>query len=214
MSKPKILVSLLSSTERTGWINPELVSMLLRMSHDARFAVAVVNVKDARPFEVARNHTIKLARDNKVDWLVSFDNDNFMPVGTPLDVIAAASPQQSVIGLTCGIPKRPGYCLYPPREHVTTTEGAFQEVESVGGGVLMVNRKVWEKIPSGPWFRWQYGADVETLDQSSGGCGEDVYFCNLVRQSGMRVWTHRDFLAGHYRTTDLTGMVCTLARRP
>ncbi len=186
--------------------------MLWRMARDTRFDVELATIKDAVPHEVARNHTIKIARDNHFDWLVSFDNDNFMPMGTPLDILAAAGRQQSVIGLTYGVPLKgtSEYNLFPPSECRTKIDGPFQEVPSVGGGVLMVNRRVWEKIPTGPWFSWHHGDGTETLDRGNGGYGEDVYFCNLVRQHGFNVWTHRELLAGHYRTTDITGMVCTL----
>jgi len=208
---PKVLVCCLVQTERQGWVNPELCQMLFKMGRDPRFNVEVANVKDAIPFEAARNHTIKIARDYKFDWLISFDNDNFMPVGTPLDVIAAAGVQQSVIGLSYGVKSHDSsYAMFPPRTNYKN-DGAFLEVPAVGGGILMVNRKVWEKIPTGPWFRWNPGTDTETLDRGNGGYGEDVHFCRLVQEKGFRVWTHRELMAGHYRTVDLTGMVCTMA---
>ena len=103
-NKSKVLCCCLCSTERQGWINPDLSMMLFRMAKDPRFDVEVANVKDAVPHEVARNQTITIARDHGFEWLVSFDNDNFMPTGTPLDLIAAAGPQHSVIGLTYGVP--------------------------------------------------------------------------------------------------------------
>jgi hypothetical protein len=212
-SKPKVLVCVLCGTERQHWINPELSQMLFKMGRDPRFDVEVATIKDAAPVEVARNHTIKIARDHHFDWLVSFDADNFMPSGTPLDIIADCASKRSVIGLTYGTQKhQSAYTLFPPDECRTTIEGQFAEVPSVGGGVLIVNKKVWEKIPTGPWFRWEHGNGEETLDRGAGGRGEDVYFCELVRKNGFRVWTHRTLLAGHYRTTDLTGMVCTMAQ--
>jgi len=217
-SSARVLCCLLCGTERQNWINPELSMMLFRMAKDPRFDVEVATVKDAVPYEVARNHTIKIARDHGFEWLVSFDNDNYMPVGTPLDIIAAAGLQHSVIGLTYGVSEteNTSYNFFPPIECRSKVDGPFQEVPSVGGGVLMVNRRVWDKIPRGPWFRWNHGENTETLDRGRGGNGEDTYFCNLVWQHGFKVWTPRDVMAGHYRTTDLTGMVCTLSqmRRP
>jgi hypothetical protein len=208
--KPKVLVTLLTGTERQSWPCPELAFMLCSMSADARFDVQLVNIRDARPVEAARNQTIKLARDGGYDWLVSLDNDNFMPVGTPLDVIAAAGEQQSIIGLTYAIKvNEHTFSFFPGREYGKEIDGAFQEVPCVNGGMLMVHRRVWEKIPTGPWFRWQHG-QVETLDQGPGGCSEDVYFARLARERGFRVWTHRELLAGHYRTVDITSMVVTL----
>jgi hypothetical protein len=217
MNKPKVLVTLLTGIERQNWINPELTLMLFDMGRDPRFDVRVALIKDCRPFEVARNNTIKLARDNNFDYLVSFDNDVFLPVGgpTPLDVIAAAGDDQSVIGLTCGIKSEEnGYRLHPPLGSAGRCDGAFREVPNVGGGCLIVSRKVWKKIPRGPWFVWDTtGGDAETLDISrSGLMSEDNYFCRLVRQRGFTVWTHTQILASHYRSVDLTTMVCTMAQ--
>jgi hypothetical protein len=113
MSKPKVLVCLLTGIERQNWINPDLALLLFNMGRDSRFDVVVAAIKDATPHEVARNRTIQ--RDHNFDWLVSFDNDNYMPAGTPLDVIASAGDQQSVIGLTYGVKARESeYFLFPP----------------------------------------------------------------------------------------------------
>ncbi|MCU1301517.1 MAG: hypothetical protein JWQ87_1801 [Candidatus Sulfotelmatobacter sp.] len=212
--KPRVLVCCLVSTERQGWINPELSQMIFKMARDTRFDVEVANVKDAVPHEVARNLTIKIARDHNFDWLVSLDNDNFMPAGTPCDVIAAAGSEQSVIGLTYGLSEKESRCsLFPPMNLRTKISGLFQEVPCVGGGVLMVRNTVWKTIPKGPWFSWKCG-DTETLERrnESDGCGEDVAFSRLVQAHGFKVWTHRELLAGHYRTTDLTRMVCTMSQ--
>jgi hypothetical protein len=209
--RPKVLITLLTGTERQNWINPELSLQLFNLGRDPRFDVEVANVKDAHPVEVARNHTIKLARDHKFDWLVSFDNDNFMLQGSPLDIIAAAGARQSVIGLTYGTKAREAvFNIFPPPACGGQIEGPFQEVPAVAGGVLIIHRKVWETIPTGPWFRWHYGAD-ETLKDN--GCGEDIWFCHLVRKHGFAVWTHRELLAGHFRSVDLTGMIRMMMSR-
>jgi hypothetical protein len=211
MSKPKVLVCLLTGTERSDWINPELVYTLIAMSHDPRFHVEITAVKGARPFDMARNQTVKFAREKKVDWLVSLDNDNWTKGFTPLDIIAAAGPRQHVIGLRYGTAQDGGYGMFPSSNPNPVTDGPFEEVQSVAGGVLMVNRAVWEKISRGPWFKWQHGKN-ETLDNSNGGgYGEDLAFCHLVRSHGFKVWTHSQAPAGHYKTIDATGMVHTLA---
>ena len=220
MSKPKVLVCVLCGTERQNWIYPELSGMLIRMSHDSRFDVAIGNIKDGRPVEVPRNESIALARDNNFDWLVSFDNDNFMPSGTPLDIISLAGPSQNVIGLgyVCGSVEA-GYKMFPPPTS-QPINGPFREVDCLNGGALMVHRSVWQAIPRGPWFRFMYDEGVETLRAKTsdwayglgenGGCSEDFYFVRLCRKHELKCWTHTDKYAGHYRTTDLTGMVCTI----
>lgn len=209
--KPKILVSFLTGVERTNWVNPDLTLNLINMSKDQRFDVNFFPVRDCRPWESARNMTIIAARQINADWLVSFDNDTFIPQGNVLDVLAAAGKNQDVIGLAYGVGADSGqYRLFPTVNH-GKTDGVFREEETVGGGVLMVRNTTWQKIPKGPWFRWQH-ADNEALAPGPGVCGEDNYFCRLVRQHGLQVWSHREMLAGHYRTTDLTGMISHLAQ--
>jgi hypothetical protein len=214
--KPKVLITLLTGAERTNWINPELSLMLFNMGRDPRFDVQVAIIKDCRPFEVARNNTIKLARDNNFDWLVSFDNDTFLPVEgpTPLDVIVSAGQDKFVIGLTCGIKSEEvGFRLHPPPSNGGKAEPMFKEVSHVGGGVLVINRKVWEKIPRGPWFRWDStGGDPETLDiHRSGFMSEDHYFCRLATQHGFRIWTPRWIIASHYKSVDITALALSMA---
>ena len=207
-AKSKILLAVLTGVERQNWINPDLTLTIIKMVRDPRFEVAFFPVTDIRPWECARNKTIQAARQIGAEWLISFDNDNFVEGnGNPLDIIASAGPEQHVIGLTYGVSKGDrSFELFPCASGAT--DGAFRETESVAGGVLMVRNTVWQNIPRGPWFRWQH-ADNELLELDASTCGEDVYFCRLVRQHGMRVWTHEQ-MAGHYRSVDLTGMVCSL----
>ncbi len=212
-AKQKVLLAVLCGPERGDWINPELSGNIYRMARDSRFDVIYVPIRGMRPWDAARNLTLSLARDNGVDWLLSFDNDNFIPPQqnqTPLDVLSSAdSNQHHVIGLTCGIGSwESGYKFFPP---VQPCASPFREVEAVGGGVLMVHKTVWREIPKGPWFRWQYG-DNELLTPENGGVGEDVYFSRLVRKHGLRVWTHTQIAAGHYKTTDVSGLTATLAQ--
>ena len=213
MSKPKVLLAILTGIERHNWVNPELSVNLFNMARDPRFDVVYYPVFDARPWEAARNLTILAAKQVNADWLLSLDNDNFFGPRphTPLDVIAAAKENQHVIGLTCGVGCPDSYALFP-ETRAGKADGAFREVDYVGGATLIVRKTVWQEIPQGPWFRWHHAPNNEVLSPSKGACGEDVYFCQLVRQHGFKVWTHREQLAGHYRTTDITGMVHTMAQ--
>jgi hypothetical protein len=201
--KLKVLVCVLTSTERQGWLCPEIGQNLFAMAKDTRFQVELATIKDAIPHDFARNSALALARDHAFDWCVQIDNDNFLPAGTPLDVIASAGPEQPVVGLTAGIRVNSAECALYPREGLGQRSGPFTECEYVGGALLMIHKTVWQKIPRGPWFLWQRG-DNELADANcDDGVSEDVYFSRLVRQHGMRVWTH-NVLAGHYKTCDAT----------
>jgi hypothetical protein len=211
MNKPKVLVCVLCGVERQNWINPDLSINLIQMARDTRFDVNYLPVRDRRPWPGARNTTIVAARQIDADWVISFDNDNFVPGMNPLDIIADAGDDKHVIGMSYGLGADSGNFLIYPSEGHGEWNGDFREEQSIGGGVMMVRNIVWKTIPKGPWYRW-VDAESETLVPVPGiTTPEDQYFCTLVRKFGIKVWSHRQF-AGHYRSVDVTGMVCTLSR--
>jgi|SRR5579872_2789087 len=208
--KEKILISVLCGKERANWINPELSVNLFNLARDTRFDVALCVVKDAKGYAVARNIAMRAARDNGCDWLLSFDNDNFLPLqSNVLDVIAEAGPGQDVIGLTSGVTATNGFGLFPSQEAMLGNhDGPFVEVAYIGTGVFAVRKTVWQKIPRGPWFHWPINETTEIQDACG---GEDVEFCQRVRSLGLHVWTHQTLVTGHYKTMNCTDVVCTVA---
>jgi hypothetical protein len=208
--KPKVLVCVLTGIDRHNWINPDLSLNLIRMVKDPRFDVNYYPVRDCRPWESARNMTIAGARQINADWLISFDNDNFIPGDfNPLDIIVAAGDSKHVIGLPVGVGNGEHYNIFPKGEH-GPCDGPFREEAVIGGAVLMIRNTVWQKV-KGPWFRWQH-VESETLAPAPGTLSEDGYFCQLVRRHGFKVWTYQKHCAGHYHTADLTGMVSTMSQ--
>jgi hypothetical protein len=127
-----------------------------------------------------------------------FDNDT-TPTD-PLSVLAEACQLGlDVVGLSYG-------AMIDGKQRLATQTngtgvGGFLGVDLIGAGCLMVRSTVWQKISKGPWFKWTTGDDE--LLSPQGGTGEDVFFCNLVRSAGFKIWTHRQ-LAGHYHSVDLT----------
>jgi hypothetical protein len=151
--KPKVLVCVLCSTERQGWINPELSCNLFRMAQDSRFEMVYATIKDSRPVECARNTALVLARDHGFEWCIQIDNDNYMLQGTPLDIIAGAGPQHNVIGLSYSVgATEHGYSVFPP-EASTPFTSTFKEVPDVAGGdahgspLCMAENPSWPMVP-------------------------------------------------------------------
>ena len=207
--KPKVLVTVLSGSERHAWTNPDLLLNCVAMAVDPRFEVLFYPVRDARPWDHARNLTIIAARKLKADWLVSFDNDAFYRgPGTPLDILANAG-KRDIIGLPYAMTD--GQTLQMmPKVVRGPNEGQFRREHFVGGGVLMVRNTVWKTISKGPWFRWVH-AESESLEPADGSRSEECFFCDVARQHGLTVWSH-ERLAGHYRNCDITSMYTALSR--
>jgi len=71
-------------------------------------------------------------------------------------------------------------------------------VDGVGTGCLLINRRVLEEEVAPPWFRFVYNEDG-TLK-----LGEDFFFGEKLRQSGVDMFVSSEHLCSHYRKVDLT----------
>jgi len=192
--KQLVQIIVLGNSERGGWPCPPLGMTIINATHDARFRWKVEFLLDLRPFDFARNSAVALARKNSADFLVMCDNDVSCRMALA-DALAEMPSDVSVLGLNYAIgqniPRLAGLGEHEIR-------GNFVEVDSIGGGCLILRSEIWRKIP-GPWFKWVTKNDeLLTPDVS-----EDVYFCQLARQHGFRIWSHR-LPAAHMRCVDLT----------
>lgn len=197
----RLLICVLCSTERTGWINPWLCKSLLRLQADPRFQITVEMVCDARPVEYARNMCVVMARQMNVDALVQIDNDMTLPAdfGNILADALATGKHVVTLGYGALLPEGPEMLSSDngPRD------GQFRETGNGGGGVLFIASEVWKTL-RGPWFRFLTNDD-ELLSRK---LGEDYYFTEIAQSHGFKVWTHEN-LAGHLKTTDAT-QLCLL----
>lgn len=60
-----------------------------------------------------------------------------------------------------------------------SASGSLQKVDRVGGGCLLIQRKVFEKIKP-PWF--------SIVEGPNGYLSEDFYFCEKAREAGFEIW--------------------------
>jgi hypothetical protein len=199
MSKPRVLVCVPCGAERDRWINPLLFESLLTMPLDGRYAAFIEIAYGANSYETARNACIKRARDTGAEWLVMIDNDMILLGNFDDILLQTIATGKAVVGLPSASPMlhRDVRALTPQDDGLR--DGDFQQTEHVGAAVLIVSSEVWRAIPRGPWFRWLTNDDeLRTMKT-----GEDYAFCELVREHGLTVWSHRS-MAGHLKTTDIT----------
>jgi len=203
MSKLRVLVTVLSSIERTGWVNPFLAQNLITMSHDMRYHVAVEMVVDKFPVDYARNVCISMARERKSEFLLMIDCDQSFE-SNPLDILSDGL-EKDIISLPC----MQGYS--PSAEHPfipnfrvldhPEVDGAFCTVKKAGTGSMFISHRVWEGM-RGPWFRWTYLESSE-LHESVPNAGEDFDFCERARSAGFKVWVHSRAIS-HWKTSEVT----------
>lgn len=196
MERPKVLVCVLTSYERHGWVNPGLVVNLISLAHHPRYRVLVQMIVDKKPHEHARNYCVTLARDrDRASFLLMIDNDeDFLSdpmrwIREDKDVLAIpAVRQEGEFGLQIDI-----------RGQILGADvNGYAEVERTGTGAMILNKRVWERIPKGPWFKHIFN-DNELRDIKQ---AESFYFCDLVRKHGMHIWVVPE-AACHFHTTEL-----------
>jgi hypothetical protein len=195
----------LCSTERGGWVNPQLCAALLSLQRDPRFHITVEMVQDVRPVEHARNVCIVSARASGADVCVQIDNDNIPPANFADILGDAASTGKAVVALPYAVMFDGVPGMIPADNGLK--DGQFRQTGCAGAGVLIINAEVWRVIPRGPWFRWLTNDD----ETGSRRLGEDYFFCELVRQHGLTAWTHQR-VAGHLKTTDITAWTLKVQR--
>jgi hypothetical protein len=205
MATDKVLVTPLCGIERSGWLNPALLTSLVAMSHDSRFQVVIEPAFGLSPVDFARNQCVASARNRGFDWLLTIDNDQTLPPEpfSVLNALSQAGPRQDVVGFACGI-SLDGGKRYERNSAMLegVTDGAFYGVSKIGAGVLALRNSVWQTIPTGPWFRTLQNQDeMLSLKQS-----EDLYFCDLARAAGLQLWMSQ-LGAGHIKSINLTTLL-------
>ena len=75
-------------------------------------------------------------------------------------------------------------------------ENNVVEVDGVGNGCLLINRKVFKAVKK-PYFMNGYDKrGIATLS-------EDLFFCNKAQKAGFKIWVDRKMICNHYKTVDL-----------
>jgi hypothetical protein len=72
------------------------------------------------------------------------------------------------------------------------------EVHALGHGTLLVHRSVFEQLDP-PWWGYDYGRAAEGVYPT-----EDMYFCYLCREAGIRLWVDTTISSPHIITNVVT----------
>lgn len=137
--------------------------------------LSLLNVQKAIVSE-ARNQLVCDALEREADWLLWLDSDMRFPADALGRLLARGL---DFVG-----------CQYLRRVQPHTVTGTrlggskvgpsgLLEMESIGLGVALINRKAFEIVPP-PWFQVGYRDD-------GGVIGEDVFFCRRAREKGFQI---------------------------
>lgn len=176
----------------------------LTTAYDQRI-VRQVAARKRQTIHRARNwltrHMLKFT-DPVITHLLWVDSDHVWPADTLIRLLAHG---KDIVG-----------CLHrtrmPPYHQVgqlmdgdidPCTAGGLHEAVTLGHGLLLVSRKVYEAVEA-PWYRETSdpslaGTDRIDPDNVDGDISEDVYFCLKARQAGFSLWADLDlsYEVGH-----------------
>ena len=146
-------------------------------------------------------HMFKFA-DPAVTHLLWIDDDHKFPADTLIRLLAH---DKDIVG-----------CMHrtrmPPYHQVghladagidPVTAGGLHKAKTLGGGLLLVSRRVYETLEA-PWYRETRdpelaGTDRIDPDNVDGDISEDVYFCFEAAKAGFEIWCDLDlsYEVGH-----------------
>jgi len=156
----------------------------------------------------ARNQIVMEAQRQNMDRLLFIDTDMAFPHDA-YHVLAKhmgdSKGEIKIIG--CNYPKRDGtgigVSIGMDEKRLTGEESGLVEVMGIGGGLLLIDMSVFDKIEK-PYFHHQLLPEkVDEVSPGSRAISEDFYFCNKVRTAGERVWCDTDLSrhVGHVGST-------------
>ena len=162
----------------------------------------------------ARNHIAQKAIDLNTDYVLMVDNDVTLPKDAltklldeahevNLGYYAHRDSDNIYRGKTCICklfqPDGTEYYHFPLESEYTATEmramadAGTKKIEVHGGGMgcALIKTEVFRTIPY-PWYDWvNYG------DANRGMLSEDLYFCVLCRNSGLKIYSDVRVGCGH-----------------
>lgn len=94
------------------------------------------------------------------------------------------------------------------KEIVDWEDGSLIEVDSVGAACLLIDMEVFNNIEK-PYFMFMENPDPN----SKFGIGEDVVFCNRVKQAGYKIYVDTSCTNKHLATVEIDGEVSTIWKR-
>lgn len=150
--------------------------------------------------DVQRNRFAQTLLDSDFTHVLMLDLDHIHPP----DIVERHAarvlddPDKQVIAgmhFRRGEPFEPCMFVYSPQGtlHAITDwpQGRCIEVHALGHGSLLVHRSVFETLPK-PWWAYDYGQAERDAFPS-----EDMYFCYLCREHGIRLWVDTAISSPH-----------------
>lgn len=243
MSKPKILVGVLTTYERSGWVCPPLAQWLHKLPYNPNYLTDVGWVHNFAPAAAGRNyllrHVKELAKESRPDWILMIDND-MRPSQDLLSCIDKAPEDAGVI-----VPRfymwdeaksNPTLCWGVDNaasnevaEYMKVEPGKYYELVKSGTGAMFLRPQLIDDMGDVVFNDPDLvPADGQKTVQASPGLfyytyndlggrlsTEDICFCLAhVRKTKWKIYGFSDVEIGHYHNVDLAQVAKWLYTNP
>lgn len=178
-TSPEVLVAILTrETVATAWAK-SFREMWLPSASNIIFLSGM-------PFDHARNTAVEEALKHNFKWLFFLDDDVTIPGNALQTLISNQADIVSGLYYRRNLPIAP-VALMESKPRPTFIDnfkrGSVFEVDLVGAGCLLINRKVLQSLKS-PWFEWRLS---KTELPENERCSEDFAFCRNAKKAGFKI---------------------------
>lgn len=176
-----------------------LVGFCTAMVYDGVIGNLMTKLKSGTYVHDARQQLAEEVLNEGADYILWLDADMRFPPDLLIRLLKRSEPFVGTNYSTrTGIPEYTALKRItssgdgPSKRCVTGPDSTgLEEVQAVGMGAALVHASVFRALhdphgPDGPWFWYRW---LDELDQQM---GEDVYFCELVRDAGFAVYVDHD----------------------
>lgn len=203
IKKPLIFIAI----PNLGDIKPGLVDRLLLWSKSDRYDVRVYMPTGMLPLDNARSHCVQkfMELSNNENDRLWFIDDDIIPPFEALDILY--NHDKGIAGALCFMMKPDDagqMCPVPvalryneEKKYTVFFEGqGLTEIDAIGGGCIMVKRKVFEDI-EGRLYQFHYYPDG-TLKLVG-----DFHFCQQAQKAGYKIYVDYGCICDHVKPTGL-----------
>lgn len=190
-----------------GQICTNLVYNIILMMSDPSYKVLYQPLRFRNRLDVARNEITELFLQSQCEYLLMINGDmsddpdhltqpRFLQMATyGKDIVGALGlmwkDQDVLPTLFYYDEKAEGFKVMKQ-----IVVGDLVECDATGSGVVMIHRRVLEKIEP-PYFKDVLGKSGKLE------LGQDFYFCEKARKAGFRIFVHTAIMTSHFQSIDL-----------
>ena len=202
MTQPKVLIGV----AHTQTVYADFMWSLMSVMGQAPAGTEILPIGSKTLIDAARNQIAITAIDSRFTHVLFLDSDQtFMPdalnklLSRDKDVISGIYPQRTFflhpVIYAKGVDKESDRAGY---KHIISWDikGGPFEIDMCGAGCLLIKTSVLQKIGE-PFF----SSGVNSEGQYK---GEDVYFCEKVKNAGYKLYADPTVTCGHLDTIEFT----------